>query len=422
MADRVILHADCNNFYASCECIERPELKNVPMAVAGDPENRTGIVLAKNELAKKYGIKTTDTVYAAKRKCPDIVFVPPRHAFYGQISGRVNSIYCGYTELVEPVSIDESYLDVTAVLPYFKLGPREMADELRRRVREEIGITISVGVSFCKVFAKMGSDYKKPDATTVITRDNFRDILWPLPVSDLLFAGRATVQKLNKKHIKTIGDLAQAPPETLRAYLGRQGDMLWRYANGIDDDPVRMYGEKQEIKSVSRGMTFKRDLITEDEVKTGLAALADDVARNLRRHGLKGEVVSIQIRRPDMGIVSRQTTLGRCTNLQHDIQAAAFALMADNWDIGPLNPIRALTVGIAKLVPADEIGGQLSMFGLMPDERGAEDDAERRERLETVMDSLRRKHGGASVTLGYNDNPDIGVTRGESRIDDIRTD
>lgn len=161
MPDRIIFHADCNNFFASCECLERPELKDVPMAVAGDPENRVGVVVAKNELAKKYGVKTTDTVYAARKKCPGIVFVPPRHRYYGEISRRVNAIYCEYTEYVEPASIDESYLDVTQALPFYGMTPEALADELRRRIRQEIGITISVGVSFCKIFAKMGSDYRK---------------------------------------------------------------------------------------------------------------------------------------------------------------------------------------------------------------------------------------------------------------------
>ena len=409
MSDRIIMHADCNNFFASCECLEHPELKDVPMAVAGDPENRVGVVVAKNELAKKYGVKTTDTVYAAKKKCPGIVFVPPRHSFYRQVSEKVNAIYNEYTEYVEPASIDESYLDMTQALPFFNLSPRELADELRERVKREIGITISVGVSFCKVFAKMGSDYKKPDATTLITRENYRDLLWPMPVSDLLFAGHAAVKRLNQEDIHTIGDLAQSPQERLHELLGKQGDMLWRYANGIDDDPVRLFGEEEEIKSVSRGRTFKRDLVTEDEVRTGLSVLVDEVARTLRRHNLKGEVVSVQIRRPDMSIVSRQKTLPHYTYLQHEIQATAFSLLHENWKIGPLQPIRALTVGITKLVEADKATEQLSLFDMMTD--GS--DRSRQEKLEAAVEALRKKHGDGSITLGYQENLDIGVKRNE---------
>ncbi len=407
MADRVIFHADCNNFFASCECLERPELKDVPMAVAGDPENRVGVVVAKNELAKKFGVKTTDTVYAAKKKCPGIVFVPPRHHYYGAISRRVNAIYCEYTEYVEPASIDESYLDVTQALPFYGLTPRELADELRRRVREEIGITISVGVSFCKIFAKMGSDYKKPDATTVITRENYRDMLWPLPVSDLLFAGKAAVKRLNKKEIRTIGDLAQTPADDIHDALGKQGDMLWRYANGIDDSPVQLFGTAREIKSISRGRTFKRDLVTEMEIHTAIAYLTDEVARNLRRHDLKGEVVSVHIRRPDMAEISRQTTLGRYTYLQHDIQKTAIQLVRDNWRIG--EPIRAMTVGVTRLVPSGEAVEQLSLFDLVEDNAR---DRNRQERLEAAVAALREKHGNYSITLGFQNNEDIGLRRG----------
>lgn len=405
MPERVILHADCNNFFASCECLERPELRDVPMAVAGDPENRVGVVVAKNELAKRFGVRTTDTVYMARRKCPGIVFVPPRHEFYRSISRRVNAIYAQYTEYVEPASIDESYLDVTQALPFYHLTPRELADELRRRVREEIGITISVGVSFCKPFAKMASDYKKPDATTVITRENYRDILWPLPVSDLLFAGHAAVKKLNDRAIRTIGDLAQMPQASLRELLGKQGELLWRYANGFDDSPVRLSGDSPEIKSVSRGRTFRRDLVTVAEIKTGLAVLVDEVARNLRRHAMKGEVVFIQIRRPDMSVLSRQKTLDHPTFLQHEIQETAFQLVAENWHIGPDQPIRALTAGVTKLVPASEAAEQLSLFDLTSASR------ERQEQLEAAVEALRLKHGDGVITLGYQHNEEIGVGR-----------
>ena len=406
MGDRVILHADCNNFFASCECLERPELKNVPMAVAGDPEDRVGVVVAKNDLAKKYGVKTTDTVYAARKKCPGIVFVPPRHALYQKLSRRVNAIYCEYTEYVEPASIDESYLDVTQALPFYGLTPRALADELRRRVREEIGITISVGVSFCKIFAKMGSDYKKPDATTVVTRDNFRELLWPLPVSDLLFAGEAAVKRLNEKEVRTIGDLARERPENLRLWLGKQGDMLWRYANGIDDAPVRAFGEAREVKSVSRGRTFRRDLTAPQEIHTAIVYLTDEVARSLRRHELKGEAVSVQIRRPDMSEISRQRTLERPTCLQHEIRQTALELVREHWRIG--DPIRAMTVGVSRLMPAGEVREQLSLFDFVGEEAGSR---EKRERLEAAVEALRQKHGSDSITLGFRESGDIGIER-----------
>ena len=411
MPDRIIFHADCNNFFASCECLERPELKDVPMAVAGDPENRTGVVVAKNEIAKKYGVRTTDTVYQAKKKCPDIVFVPPRHRFYGEISRRVNAIYLDYTDQVEPASIDESFLDMTEACAYLKVSARDLADELRRRVREEIGITISVGVSYCKIFAKMGSDYKKPDATTVITRENFRDVLWPLPVSELFMAGRSAAQAMQRREIRTIGDVARQGQEAMRALLGKHGDLLWRYANGIDDEPVHPYGETREIKSVSRGRTFKRDLVTADEVKTGLSVLVDEVARALRRHNLKGEVVTVQIRRPDMTVISRQTSLQHHTFLQKEIREEAFRLICRHWNIGETQPIRALTVGVTKLCPADQVVEQMSLF----DYGEGRAKREKQEKLEALVDALREKHGAGSITLGYQENREIGVERGEPR-------
>ena len=417
MSDRIIFHADCNNFFASCECLERPDLRLVPMAVAGDPESRKGIVVAKNELAKKAGVKTTDTVYQAQRKCPGIVFLPPRHLFYSEISERVNAIYLEYTDLVEPASIDESYIDMTSTVTALRTTPVALADELRRRMREEIGITISVGVSYCKVLAKMGSDYKKPDATTLITRENFKDLLWPIPVGELFMAGKAAVATMNKKYIRTIGDLARQTPEAMHNLLGKHGDLLWRYANGIDDEPVHEYGTEREIKSVSRGRTFKRDLVTEGEIKTAITVLADEVARALRRHKLKGEVISIQIRRPDMVDISRQMKVGHHTYLQLEIQELAMELVRANWTIGA--PIRAITVGVSKLVPADQVVEQVSLFDLaaIPSEKNVKStkrgsaEREKQEKLEGLMDELRKKHGEGSITLGYQKNEEIGLTR-----------
>ena len=410
-ADRLIFHCDCNNFFASCECLERPELKDVPMAVAGDPEYRTGIVVAKNELAKKAGVKTTDTVWQAQRKCPGIVFVPPRHSFYSEVSERVNAIYHEYTEYLEPASIDESYLDMTGVPPFYGLEAVELADLLRERVRNEIGITISVGVSYNKVFAKMGSDYKKPDATTVITKDNFKEILWPLPVSDLLFAGRATVDVLHKKLIRTIGDLAQRDRDYMTRLLGKAGEQLWVYANGLDDAPVRQWGDVEEVKFVSRGMTFRRDLVTEQEVYSGLSVLADDVATQLRRQSLKGSVIQVQIKTPALKSYSRQVTLNHHTFLQKEILDTAMQLMRNNWHIGTSAPVRALTVGVTHLVPADQASEQLSIFDMGMETDTKQIDREKQERLEAAVDLLRQKHGRDKIVCGFRDDEDLGILR-----------
>ena len=415
---RLIFHCDCNNFFASCECLDHPELKSVPLAVAGDPENRVGVVVAKNELAIKYGVKTTDTVWQAKRKCPDLVFVPPRHHFYKEISNRINDIYHEYTEYVEPASIDESYLDMTGAPDFYGMTAREMADALRDRIRTEIGVTISVGVSFNKIFAKMGSDYKKPDATTEITPDNYREILWPLPVSDLMFAGKAAVAVLNKKSIHTIGDLARQPKERMRDLLGKGGDQLWLYANGLDTEPVRKWGDAPEIKSVSRGMTFKRDLVTEEEIRTGVAVLVDHVAMSLRRHGLKGAVINIQIKTPDLRVISRQTSLDHYTYLQHEIQEIAMRLIRGNWTIGEKAPIRAITVGVTKLLPSDQAGEQMDMFDLLVTTnvgKPIKAQREKHEKLEAAVDSIRRRFGNQMITLGYQQNEEIGISRDHPR-------
>ncbi len=415
---RLIFHCDCNNFFASCECLDHPELKSVPLAVAGDPENRVGVVVAKNELAKKYGVKTTDTVWQAKRKCPDLVFVPPRHHLYKEISNRINDIYHEYTEYVEPASIDESYLDMTGAPDFYGMTAREMADALRDRIRTEIGVTISVGVSFNKIFAKMGSDYKKPDATTEITPDNYREILWPLPVSDLMFAGKAAVAVLNKKSIHTIGDLARQPKERMRDLLGKGGDQLWLYANGLDTEPVRKWGDAPEIKSVSRGMTFKRDLVTEEEIRTGVAVLVDHVAMSLRRHGLKGAVINIQIKTPDLRVISRQTSLDHYTYLQHEIQEIAMRLIRGNWTIGEKAPIRAITVGVTKLLPSDQAGEQMDIFDLLGTTnvgKPIKAQREKHEKLEATVDSIRRRFGNQMITLGYQQNEEIGISRDHPR-------
>ena len=409
MAERLIFHCDCNNFFASCECLERPDLKNVPMAVAGDPEDRVGIVVAKNEMAKKYGVKTTDTVWQAKRKCPEIVFVPPRHQLYKEVSDRVNAIYRDYSDFVEPASIDESCLDLTGTLSYYHMTERELADSIRDRVRKEIGITISIGVANNKIFAKMGSDYKKPDATTVILGEDYKTILWPLPVSDLMFAGKASVTLLNQKGINTVGDLALQPKERITSLLGKGGEVLWIYANGLDTDPVRRWGDVPEVKSVSHGMTFRRDLFTREEIETGVAVQVDRIAMSLRRQDLKGSVITVQIKTPQLVTISRQTSLNHYTWLEHEIREVAMKLIDENWRIG--DPIRAITVGVSKLVPSNEALEQLDLFDLMGTDQNSSKSREKQDKMEAAADALRQKMGNMAVTLGVHKNDEIGIKR-----------
>ena len=286
---------------------------------------------------------------------------------------------------------------------------RELADSIRRRIREEIGITISVGVSFNKVFAKMGSDYKKPDATTVITPDNYREILWPLPVSDLLFAGKASVKILNDKGIRTIGDLALQPKERVGSLLGKGGGMLWAYANGLDDEPVRLWGDVPEVKSVSHGMTFRRDLVTREEVSTGVSVLTDRVATGLRRHGLKGSVVTVQIKSPALQVISRQMSLPRPTWIRREIHDVAMGLIESNWRVGPSSPIRAVTVGVSRLSSAAEETEQLDMMDLL--DGSGRSSRKRQDQVETAVDAIRRKLGAGAVTLAGQDDGGDGILR-----------
>ena len=386
--ERCILHCDCNSFYASVECVYRPELWDVPMAVCGDPTARQGIVLAKNEAAKAYGITTAETVWQAKRKCPHLVLVPPNFDRYHEFYERINAIYCEYTDRVEPFSIDESWLDVTGSKRLFGDG-KTIADALRRRVKEELGITISVGVSFNKTFAKLGSDYKKPDATTVLSKDTYKQLLYPLPVSRFLFVGRSSEQTLHKMGIHTIGDLAAADRGCLVAALGKSGGQLYDYANGNDPSPVRLFTDRAEAKSVGNGMTFRNDLTTEDELLQGLMYLAEPVAAKLRAAGQQCHTVQITLRYQSLKTVSRQRVLKRPTALFSEFYEEAAALLRDCWQKG--TPVRSLTVTACRLQKESD-GEQLCLFDA-PQER----DRERLETLESVVDGLRGRYGDASV-------------------------
>ncbi len=389
--DRVILHCDCNSYFASVECIERPELRKVPMAVCGDPDSRHGIILAKNELAKKYGVTTAETIWQAKRKCPGLVLVPPHGEKYEEYCRKINEIYAQYTDQVEASSIDESYLDVTGSRQLFGTG-QKIADTLRKRVWEEFQLTISVGVSFNKLFAKMGSDYKKPNATTVITRENFRTILFPLPVESMMYVGKAAAQVLRKNFINTIGDLANTPPERLKKLLGIGGEALWQQANGLDDSPVLHPGEGEPVKSVGNGMTFCRNLIGEEDMKAGLMLLCESVGLRLRRHGLLAKSVALHIKDPALKTISRQMQLPGAIQTTKELYDAALPLLLRSWDINA--PIRTLTVTASHLCEREEGGCQISLFPA---------DALRQEKqakLETAIDKVRCRFGNDSVSMG----------------------
>jgi len=398
--DRVIYHIDCNSFYASVEELFHPEYKKVPMAVCGNPEARRGIILAKNELAKSFGVKTAETIWQARRKCPDLVLCPPRHDLYRVYCEKLNSIYEQYTSQVERFGIDESYLDVTGSLHLFGGDPVALAHQIRQRVTRETGLTVSVGVSWCKVFAKLGSDFKKPDAVSVISRDNYKQIVWPMPVGNLLFVGRQTEQRLRQLGIKTIGELAHTDPELLRQCFGKMGDQLHCYANGLDDSPVMEAGQKEDVQSVGHGITFSRDLVSLDDIRTSVAALSDRVASRLRRYGLKAAAVQVTIKDPGLKAINRQKSLPLPSYLAADIASAAMELIHASWKIG--NPIRMLTVTALKLMPEDCAAEQLCLFG---DSKGRE----KEERLEKALDNIRKKFGKDSILPGSVLGNDLGI-------------
>ena len=289
---RVILHSDLNAFYANVECLYRPELRNIPMAVCGDPAIRHGIVLARNELAKKSGVRTGEVIWQALVKCPSLKVVAPYGYLYLHYSQLVRGIYEEYTPYVEPFGIDECWLDLTGA----DRAGVEIAEEIRRRIRDEIGLTVSIGVSFNKIFAKLGSDLNKPDAVSEIRQDNFRAIVWPLPVRALLFVGRQTEKKLGAMNVRTIGDLVRCGPDFLRLRLGKAGLMFWQYAMGLERSEVAGSGAYPQVKSIGNSMTTARDLHTEAEVKQVLMRLADKVASRLREQELCCATVQISLR------------------------------------------------------------------------------------------------------------------------------
>ena len=397
MLDRVILHCDCNSFYASVETAMNPEYKNVPMAVCGSESDRHGIVLAKNEIAKQYGIKTAETVYSAKKKCPSLVIAEPHHEEYLKYSKRVNAIYARYTDMIEPFGIDESWLDVTASQKLFGSGV-EIAERIRREVREEIGITVSIGVSFNKIFAKLGSDYKKPDAVTVIDRSNFKDIAYPLPVSSLLFVGKKTENALLSMGIRTIGALAEASPSVLNMRFGKVGEMLHNYAEGNDETPVLPVQE--DAKSISNGFTFRHDLVGRNECKIGIEYLSEEIGRRLRNHGMKCGTVTLTIKDEFLHSIQRQRPQKPPTDISREISKTAYSILLDVWSED--KPIRMITVSATNLSK----GGaeQIDLFAL-----DSEKEREKSKKRENAVDKIRQKYGGESIINGAILDTDIGI-------------
>lgn len=380
--DRTVLHIDCNKFYASVECLYRPEIRNKPVAVGGDVESRHGIILTKNEIASRYGLTVGEPLWKAKQKCPDLIVVPPNYPLYLRFSKLARLIYADYSEYIEPFGLDENWIDVTGC----EKSGAEIAEEIRTRVKNELGITVSIGVSFNKIFAKLGSDYKKPDAVTVISRENYKDIVWPLPCSDLLMVGRATTKKLNYYGIMTIGDLARADTVFLQRVFGKNGLMLNSFANGYDDSPVKHMDEVSDVKSVGNSTTTPRDLKNNDDIKTVFLVLCESVSRRLREQGLKGRTLTVSVRSTQLVTFTRQTKLKAHTDISSELLSAAMELFVLNYDW--TYPVRSLGVSVS------DFDFEYEQF----DMDGSVENREKQEKIETAVDALKKRFGNYCIT------------------------
>ena len=383
--DRIILHSDLNNYYASVECLQHPELRDRFVAVCGKKEERHGIVLAKNQKAKRCGVRTGETIWQARQKCPQLVVVPPHFDLYIAYSQRVRQIYHRYTNKVEPYGLDECWLDVSAN----SAKGQAIAEHIRRTVKKELGITVSVGVSFNKIFAKLGSDLKKPDAVTCIERENFRERIWPLPMGAMLGVGRATERKLRLRGLRTIGDIAACERRLLAAWLGANGEKLWQYANGLDLSRVRAFDDSPTPKSVSHGITCTEDLYTGEQVGRVLLELAQSVAHRLREAGLAATGVELGIRDNKLHRRQWQGPAGHATQSWRALTERGMALFSKNYTWQA--PVRALTIGAIGLVPAG-----------LPVQLNFLDDGERMRKIEDMecaVERVRNKYGRDAVKL-----------------------
>lgn len=386
MGERIILHCDLDNFFASVECVFAPELKNVPMAVCGSESDRHGIVLAKNQLAKKVGVKTAQTVWQAKKLCPELVCVPPHMNKYREFSRRAREIYLRYTDLVEPFSIDECWLDVTGSTMIFGSG-EEIARKISADMKNELGITVSVGVSFCKSLAKLSSDINKPDGIFVAERSEYKKKLYHRDVTELMGVGGSSRDKLHSVGIFTIGDLAAAPRELVRQLLGKSGDYLYDVVNGLDCERVRRYGDKPAPKSIGRSVTLPDDTTDLARVRSIFAELADDISSKLRREGMIAAAVQVQIKDNTFKTAQYQKRMEYPTRIPSELLRTAMELVASNNAL----KVPARLVGFTACELLDENEGVQLSFGF--DQKHADE----METLGSRVDGLKEKYGATII-------------------------
>ncbi|MBP3429088.1 MAG: DNA polymerase IV [Clostridia bacterium] len=386
---RVILHCDANSYYASVECLYRPEIRDLPVAVAGSVEERHGIILTRNPLARKYGVKTGEAIWQAKQKCPQLVCVPPDYPLYVRFSAKMRAIYEQYSPRVESFGLDEAWIDLSAPGMTLERGAR-VADEIRLRIRSELGITVSVGVADNKIFAKLGSDLKKPDAVTLLRPQDYAARVFPLPVGALLYVGPSTQRRLAQIGVTTIGALAQCDPALLRLRFGKNGLTLSAFARGEDRSPVMPVDHRAAIKSVGNSTTPPHDLTCMDDARCILFLLAESVAARLREGGLRARCISISARSTELVTCSRQITLPRATCLAGEIGRTALELFDGRF--ASAFPLRSVGLNCSMLTP-DDAPVQL-------DFTGDEEKRMQREQLERSIDDLRRRYGHQIVRRG----------------------
>lgn len=386
--DDKILHADLNNYYASVAGILNPELKGRAFVVCGDAEKRHGIVLAKSELAKKAGIKTGETLWSATKKVPDLVMVPPDFKKYTEYSQKVFDIFTSFTPNVERFGIDECWLDLTGCTD----SGEKTAYEIKDRVLKETGLTLSIGVSFSKIFAKIGSDLKKPDAVTVINRKNYKDVLYPLSVSAMLFIGSSTEKKLNSMGIRTIGDLAQTDKNLLIRVFGKNGEKIHYFANGYDETEVTPYTNKHVYESVGNGVTAKEDICNMNDLSSIVYSLCEVIGYRLRTYKLVGNTVSLHLRDNSLHSFSRQSQLPCPTNSVSIIANQALEIAKNHYSFEQQLPLRTVTVGISRLIPEEE-----SQESFLLDEKD-----QKKQLIDESIDNLRKKYGFSVMKRAIN--------------------
>ena len=389
MPDRIILHCDLNNFFASVSLLLNPTLYDMPVAVCGSEEERHGIVLAKNEIAKKYGVKTAETIWQAKAKCPQLVTLPPDRDKYKEYSKKARKIYERYTDLIEPFGIDECWLDVTGSTFLFGNG-EEIAQRIRKEIKEELSITVSIGVSFNKIFAKLGSDMKKPDAITVISRENFKEKVWKLPAEDLLFVGKSTAKRFKENGVFTIGDITECDDAMLERIFGKNGKLLKAYAKGEDNSPVLPPDENSIPKSIGRSVTLNHDIKTREEVKKVFLSLAEDISSNLRKKGLYAFGVQVHTRTCSLKIKETAESFSPGINSAVLIAKRGMKIFDENyiWN-EPLRSVGIRVIGIK----GENTAVQQDFWGISENER-------KEEEIENSIQTVRDKFGNDSIKRG----------------------